>query len=358
MSQINVEIEDTPELMASRKNDHIRICQTENIESQAESFKDIRFIPEALPEMDFSAVDCSQDFLSNKFSMPLLITGMTGGINHGQHINEVLAKAAEEFSIPMGLGSQKIMIKSPEHENLFNLRKVAPKLFIIGNIGAVSFNYGIKIADIERLVDKLQLNAFAIHLNALQECIQPEGEKNFANLLNYIESLCKSLPVPVIVKEVGSGISASTLEKLIQVGVSAVDLGGRGGTSWSAIEGYRAKDIGKRLGELFKNWGYSTEESLFNCTQCLSRLKLCYPLIATGGIRDGLQVAKAIALGARMVGVGLPLFKAAVSHQSQAIALENIRAELNFFKKSLQISMFCSGAKSLSDLPSKIVNSK
>ncbi|WP_161597586.1 type 2 isopentenyl-diphosphate Delta-isomerase [Fluviispira multicolorata] len=348
-------IEDTPELMVSRKNDHIRICQTEKIESDGTPFAKFRFIPEALPEIDFDEINLEQSFLNNTFSMPVLVTGMTGGIEKGQEINEAIALAAEKYNIPMGLGSQKMMIKDPKFKRLFDVRKIAPKLFVIGNIGAVSLNYGITLDDIQRLVDDLELGAFAIHLNALQECIQPEGERNFFQLLKKIENIAKNLSVPLIVKEVGSGISAETFKKLVSVGVSAVDVGGKGGTSWSAIEGLRADREGQRLGDLFKDWGLTTDDSLLSCSGLKNNLQYNVPLIATGGIRNGLQVAKAVAVGATMVGVGLPLFKAAVSPQAGETPLESVERELSFFKKSLSITMFCAGAQNLSQLSSRIV---
>jgi len=348
-------IEDTLTLMTKRKNDHIQICKTEDVESKCKPFQQYNFIPEALPEIDFDAVCTEQIFLQHKFSMPILITGMTGGVQHGQEINEALALAAQKFSIPMGLGSQKMLLKDVNLKHLFDVHRIAPKVFLIGNIGAVSFNYGVTISDIQRLVDDFTLNAFALHLNALQECIQPEGERNFANLLHKIEKLAKTLSVPLIVKEVGVGISAKTFRSLVNAGVSAIDVGGKGGTSWSAIEGMRSQLEGNRLGELFRNWGLSTDKSLVQCRQAKEESHAGVDLVATGGIRNGLQVAKAIALGATMVGVGLPLFRSAVNPPKGQTPLESVENELNFFKKSLLISLFCSGAKNLNDLSSRLV---
>ena len=340
--------------MAKRKNDHIDICRTQNIESLGEPFSQYELRPEALPELDFLAVSTEQKFLQQTFSMPILITGMTGGVKHGKQINEALALAAQNYGIPMGLGSQKMILKDPTLKDLFDVHKIAPKLFLIGNIGAVSFNYGIKVDQIKKMVDDFQLNAFALHLNALQECIQPEGERNFSNLLHKIEETAKALPVPLIIKEVGSGMSAKTYRDLVQAGAKAIDVGGKGGTSWSAIEGMRSDDNNLRLGELFRNWGYSTDKALLQCVQSKEKHKDNIDLIATGGIRNGLQVAKAVALGATMVGVGLPLFRAAVNPQKGLTAQESVENELRFFQKSLIISLFCSGAKSLIDLRSRL----
>ncbi|MES2615342.1 MAG: type 2 isopentenyl-diphosphate Delta-isomerase [Bdellovibrionota bacterium] len=347
-------IEDTLSLMTKRKNDHIQICKTENIESEGEPFSNYRFIPEALPEFDFDSISTEQTFLKQNFSMPILITGMTGGVEHGQEINTALALAAQNYSIPMGLGSQKMWLKDTNLKKLFDVHSVAPNVFLIGNIGAVSLNYGVSCDDIKRIVNEFSLNAFALHLNALQECVQPEGERNFSNCLKKIEQIAKSLPVPLMVKEVGSGISAKTFQLLVDAGVSAVDVGGKGGTSWSAIEGMRSQAEGSRIGELFRNWGYSTDESLLQCVQRQAQNHHKIELVATGGIRNGLQVAKAIALGASMVGVGLPLFRAAVNPPKNLSPQESIEKELSFFKKSLSISLFCSGAKSLNDLSSRL----
>ena len=347
-------IEDTLSLMTQRKNDHIQICQTRNVESEGEPFSKIHFIPEALPEMNFDNISTEQKFLNHSFSMPLLITGMTGGVLHGQEINEALALAAQTYSIPMGLGSQKMMIKDPKLKKLFDVKSIAPNLFLIGNVGAVSFNYGVTLDDLKKCVDDLKLNAFALHVNALQEYIQPEGERNFSDLLNKIEKVARALSVPIVVKEVGSGMSQKTFERLVCAGVQAVDVGGKGGTSWAAIEGMRCEEEGARLGELFRNWGYSTDESLAVCFQSKQKMSEKVDLIATGGIRNGLQVAKAVAIGATMAGVGLPLFKAAVQPPKGFTAQEAIEKELSFFKNSLLISMFCCGAKSLNDLSSRL----
>ncbi len=347
--------EDTPMLMEYRKNDHIRICQTENVEAETELFSKINFLPEALPEFDISEIDMSQNFFGQTFDLPILITGMTGGVDKGQEINEALAIAAQNFNIPIGLGSQKMMIKEPKYKKLFDVRKVAPKLFVIGNIGAVSLNYGIGLDDIKRLVDDLELGAFAIHLNALQECIQPEGERNFSNLLSKIEFIAKNLPVPLLIKEVGSGITPSTFQKLVAAGVSGVDVGGKGGTSWGYIEGLRSNNEGARLGELFRNWGIPTDVSIIACSRLKKDLQYNGPLVATGGIRNGLHVAKAVAIGATMAGVGLPLFRAAVSPLKGETPLESVERELVFFEKSLSIAMFCSGSQKLSELSSRVV---
>jgi isopentenyl-diphosphate Delta-isomerase len=348
---------DTPELMGSRKKDHIRLCAEQAVESRGEPFSQVRLLPEALPQFSLGDVDTSCSFLGTTFALPLLITGMTGGVEKGQFINEKLALAAQKFQIPMGLGSQKMVLSQPDSARLFDVRKVAPKVFLIGNVGVVSANYGVEIDHLRMLVDRFGLNAFALHLNALQECVQPEGERDFTGTLNFIEKAVRSLPVPVLVKEVGSGISAATFRRLIDVGAKAVDVGGRGGTSWGLIEGMRSPTLGRRLGELFRDWGLTTEESLVQCREVLSEHPIlgAPELVATGGIRDGLQVAKAVALGATLCGVGLPLMRAIVNPPPGLTSQEALEQELAFFQESLKVALFCSGARRLSELPEKII---
>ncbi len=338
---------------SQRKNDHIRICTDHNVESSIEArpFDKFHLRAEAWPDFSINDVCTQQRFLGTDFAMPLIITGMTGGVDRGQEINETLALAAQKFQIPLGLGSQKIVLADPQKRKLFDVRKVAPKAFVIGNMGLVSLNYGVKIDDILELVESFELNAFAFHLNALQEAIQPEGERNFSNLASFLKEAVRRLPVPVMVKEVGAGLGPDTFRRIVECGVSAVDVGGQGGTSWGYIEGLRGNSQTQRMGSLFRNWGISTEQSLNACVATQNSLKDKFPeIVATGGIRDGLQVAKAIALGATLAGVGLPLFKAVVSPPSGMSPFEALYQELEFFEKSLKIAMFCSGSRSLKSL--------
>ena len=349
-------IEDTPERAAERKQNHIDICRRDDVESRSRDGSAYFLTPEALPDFAPDAVDTKRKFLGRVFSWPLLITGMTGGVKDGQRINEILASLAERWDIPMGLGSQKLMLKDPSYVKLFDVRKAAPHAFLIGNIGAVSFNYGIGIDDVVRMVDDLNLNACAVHLNALQEQIQPEGERNFENLFPVIEKLVSKLAVPVVVKEVGSGMSAGTCRRLMECGVAAVDVGGNGGTSWSVIEGLRGDPLTRRLGELFRNWGLSTIESVEECVPVAKTFGEAPPryVVATGGVRDGAQSAILIALGAQMCGVGLPFFRSIVNPQAGLSPEESLEQEMRFFARSLQIAMYCSGAKKLDDLSARL----
>lgn len=352
-------MKDTFLLSQKRKYEHIQICKTQMVESSAGNDLDtISLQPEALPDFDYSDVDTKQHFLKSIFSLPIFITGMTGGIKDGKHINTTLAELAQKYKIPMGLGSQKMVLFDSTCTPMFDLKKSYPDLFLIGNLGAVSLNSGISTQDvIEKLIKPFQLNAFALHLNALQECIQPEGERNFSNLYRKIETLVQFSPVPIIIKEVGSGISQKTFQKLHDIGVAAVDVGGRGGTSWSVIEGLRQKNAHtnqQRLGELFRQWGLTTKQSLQSCIELKHELNTNIEITATGGIRDGLHVAKCLALGASMCGVGLPFFRAILSPKDGMTSFESVENELQFFQESLKISMFCSGSKTIDDLKDKI----
>lgn len=347
---------DTPERMAARKNDHIRLCQNEAVESrQGEPFSKYLLAPATFPELNLSDVRTEQTFLGRPFAMPLLITGMTGGVDRGEQINDLLAHVAAEANIPMGLGSQKIMLKRPESSKLFDVKKRHPKVFLMGNIGVVSFHYGVTLDDLKFLVDSLQLDAFALHVNALQECVQPEGERNFSNLLAWVEKTVRALSVPVVVKEVGAGLDSKSFRHLVECGVKAVDVGGLGGTNWSAIEGMRGDAESSRLGELFRNWGIPTDQSLTSCVEVKKALQADVELIATGGMRHGIHVAKAVACGATMAGVGLPLLRAILNAQNETAALDALRAEISFFRRSLSVAMFCSGVSSLSLLSSRLL---
>jgi isopentenyl-diphosphate delta-isomerase len=349
-------LEDTPERAAARKQDHIDICANAQVESVVQRPGGWFLAPEALPDFSPQQIDTTQTFLGRTFSLPILVTGMTGGVREGQRINEILARAAERWNIPMGLGSQKLMLKDPACKKMFDVRATAPGAFLIGNLGAVSFNYGIRIDDVARMVDDLQLNAFALHLNSLQEQIQPEGERNFSGLFEHLEKLVRVLPVPVMVKEVGSGMTASTCRRIFETGVAAVDVGGHGGTSWGVIEGLRGDAMQTRLGELFRNWGLSTEESIAECKPVAKAFGEVptKQLIATGGVRDGLQVAVLSALGATMCGVGLPFFKAVVNPTAGLSPDESLDQEIRFFARSLEIAMYCSGARSIQHLHERL----
>ena len=330
-----------------RKSQHIDLCHKQDVEAldRFTGFSRVNFMPQTLPELNWDDCDTSTRFLGTRFNLPILITGMTGGIQKGAMINETLAEAAVKYSIPMGIGSQRIALENPEHESIFRLKDKFPELFLIGNLGAAQIIGSKGLERCLRAVDMVRADALAIHINVLQELVQVEGDRSFRGLVQSIGELCRKLPVPVIIKEVGSGVDPITATRLVNLGVSAIDVGGKGGTSWPYIEGLRSKSIDtKRLADCYRDWGIPTAYSL----SALSLKKLGIPLIATGGIRDGLTVAKACALGATMVGVGLPLLRAALD------SLEATEKVLENFANELRVCMLATGSGSLRSLRQKL----
>jgi isopentenyl-diphosphate delta-isomerase len=224
-----------------------------------------------------------------------------------------LAEVAQQYNIAMGVGSMRVAVENPEVMDSFAVRSIAPDILLFANLGAVQLNYGYGIEQCLRAIDALQADALILHLNPLQECVQTHGDTNFKGLLHKISVLCDKLPVPVIAKEVGNGISSDMARKLIQAGVGAIDIAGAGGTSWAKVEGQRAKDTRqRRLGNTFADWGLPTAE----CITSIRAVDPEIPLIASGGLRDGLEAAKAIALGADLAGLASPFLKAAAESET------------------------------------------
>ena len=330
-----------------RKSQHIYLCHKKDVEStdRFTGFSRVKFIPQAFPEMNWEDCDTSSEFLGAKFDLPILITGMTGGIQKGAMINETLAQAAVKHNIPMGIGSQRVALENSEYESIFKLKDKFPRLFLIGNLGAAQIAGPSGLERCLRAVDMVQANALAIHVNVLQELVQVEGDRSFRGLLHSIGELCKKLPVPVLIKEVGSGMDPNTANRLVNLGVAAIDVGGKGGTSWPYIEGLRSKNAEtKRLADCYRDWGIPTAYSL----SALNLRQLGVPLIATGGIRDGLTVARACGLGAQMVGVGLPLLRAALSSSA---ACDTV---LDNFANELRVCMLATGSRTLASLKKKL----
>ncbi|MFH1750273.1 MAG: type 2 isopentenyl-diphosphate Delta-isomerase [Candidatus Micrarchaeota archaeon] len=321
----------------TRKMQHVEIALKKNIEANRKpGFGAVDFEHYSLPESNFDEMDISATFLKRKFLAPLMIVSMTGGFPEAEKINRHLAQAAEKEGIPLGLGSQRVMLEKPEMKKTFMVRDVAPNVFLAGNIGAVQLQAYSKV-QIESLVSSTDANALCIHLNPLQEAIQQEGDKNWLGALHQIGKVCDYLDVPVIVKETGAGINGIVAKELEQAGVSAIDISGVGGTSWSAIELYRK---GAKAGGAFWDWGNTTVECLRECSEAVR-----IPLIASGGVRSGLDVAKAIRLGATLGGAGLPFIKA-----QNAGGIEGIRKEIQMWKEELKIAMFLTRSKNLADL--------
>lgn len=331
-----------------RKTDHIRICMERNVEAGKSGFGDVsladmEMIHTALPEADFDDIDTSCEFLGKNFGAPLMIAAMTGGTPEALEINRNLAKTAHKFGVGMGLGSQRAAIEKPELEYTYKVRDVAPDIFLAGNLGIVQFvkDYGLKEA--KKAVEMIDADALCLHLNALQEVVQPEGDVNWKGCLEKFGEISGSLGKPVIAKETGAGISGEVAKQLEGANVSAIDIGGLGGTSWSMVEKFRNKEeTGKKIAGNFGTWGIPTAISLVECRETVK-----IPLIATGGIRNGIEIAKAISLGADLVGIALPLLKPATKGE------DDVEKKLYQIIKELRIAMFLSGARNLKDLRKK-----
>lgn len=333
----------TATLTQSRKADHIRICLDEDVEfnETTSGFESYQFCHCCLPELNLSEINLKTRFLGKELNAPLLISSMTGGTEFAQLINYRLAEVAQHYRIAMGVGSQRVAIENPDVAQTFALRSRAPNILLFANLGAVQLNYKYGVEECQRVIDILEADALILHLNPLQECIQTEGDTNFKGLLNKIHNLCQVLPIPVIAKEVGNGIGATMAAQLIDVGISAIDVAGAGGTSWAKIEGERAKDAKqRRLGETFANWGIPTAQ----CLREVHAIAPHIPLIASGGLKNGLDIAKAIALGADIAGLARPFLQAAVESE---IALQEL---VEVLIAEITTVLFCTGNATLSDL--------
>lgn len=327
-----------------RKDDHIRIVQDRDVETTGTGFEDVQLVHEALPELDYDAIETSVEFLGHELSAPIFIESMTGGHQNTIEINRSLARAAGDAGIAMGLGSQRAGLEIDDDgvlESYTVVRDVAPDAFIYGNLGAAQLRE-YDIGMVERAVEMIEADALAVHLNFLQEAIQPEGDVDGRDCLAAIERVVEDLSVPIIVKETGNGISGKTARKLSEAGVDAIDVAGKGGTTWSGIEAYRAAAANaprqKRIGTLFREWGIPTAAST---TECVAEHDC---VIASGGVRTGLDVAKAIALGALAGGLAKPFLNPATNGSDAVIErVEDLIAEL-------RTAMFVTGSKSISDL--------
>lgn len=327
----------------TRKADHLRVCLEEEVQfhQTTTGLERYRFRHCCLPELDRSEIDLSTAFLGKRLSAPLLISSMTGGTELARLINFRLAAVAQQFGLAMGVGSQRVAIENPEAVASFAVRAVAPDVLLFANLGAVQLNYDYGLAECQRSVDVLEADALILHLNPLQECVQTRGDTNFRGLLSKIGQLCQSLPVPVIAKEVGNGISAPMAQKLMEAGVSAIDVAGAGGTSWARVESERATDAKqRRLGQTFANWGIPTAD----CITAIRAIAPNLPLIASGGLRNGLEAATALALGADLAGLALPFLQAAAESEA---ALETLAETLI---AELTTVLFCTGSADLAAL--------
>jgi isopentenyl-diphosphate delta-isomerase len=326
-----------------RKTEHIRLCLTGNVEgvNKTTGLEGIHFIHNALPEIDFDSISLATRFLGKDLKAPFLVSSMTGGSELATEINQNLAVAAEERGWAMAIGSTRAFLESDAHKESFLVREQAKTVPLIVNIGAVQFNYGYGAEECQRIIDKTNADSIVLHLNSMQEIVQDGGDVNFENLLPKIEEVCKTLDVPVGVKEVGFGIDGSVAKKLYDAGISYIDVAGAGGTSWSQVEKLRARDkMKKAAAEAFNNWGIPTKDCLVSVRSELPEA----PLVASGGMNTGVDAAKAMTIGADIVGYARHLLKAATeSPEAVMETMEQIELEL-------RMTMFGIGAKDLTEL--------
>ncbi len=325
-----------------RKADHIRIALHENVQSQhANGLESIRLPHEALPELALAEVNTQTTLFGKTLNAPILISSMTGGTAEAEEINRRLAAAAEEMHLAMGLGSQRAALETPELAQTFAIaRQTAPHALLFANLGAVQLNYDYTIDDCRRAVDMLAADALILHLNPLQEAVQHGGDTNFSGLAEKIAALCRALEVPVIVKEVGWGISERTARLLAECGVAAIDVAGAGGTSWSQVEMHRAPDeYTRQVAAAFVDWGISTVQSILNVRRAAPDTLI----FASGGLKNGVDIAKTLALGASLGGLASPLLKAATQSE------ENLRTTLRAFQEQIRIALFATGSRSIAD---------
>ena len=325
-----------------RKTDHLRINLENDVQSGLSTgLEKYRFIHEALPELNLEDVDISQIFFGKKLALPILISSMTGGTAEALQINVTLATVAELSGIAMGVGSQRVAMERRETQSSFQMRKFAPNALLFANLGAVQLNYGLGVDDCRKAIEMIEADALILHLNPLQEALQPEGNTNFKGLLNKIETVCHSLEVPVIVKEVGWGISGNTARRLADAGVQVIDVAGAGGTSWSQVEKYRLKDEHHQIiAGAFKYWGIPTAESIQMVAEAVPQVKI----IASGGLKDGIDIVKCISLGALIGGMAGNFLKVAAKGTEETLNFVNALAQ------EIQISMFAIGMKNLRGL--------
>jgi isopentenyl-diphosphate Delta-isomerase len=330
-------------MLEERKTEHLRINLEQDVSFPRLStgLEQYRFVHNALPEISLNDVDLSTLFLGRKLHLPLLISSMTGGTADAQRINFHLAEGAQAAGLAMGLGSLRAAVEAPHLADTYRVRHLAPDVLLLANLGAVQLNTGFGVDTCRWVVELVDADGLILHLNPLQEALQVEGDTDWRGLLSKIERVCRALEVPVLVKEVGWGISADVARRLVDAGVSAIDVAGSGGTSWSQVEMYRAPtERQRRLCAAFADWGLPTAEALVEVRAALPDM----PVIASGGLRSGTDLAKVLALGADLGGLAGPFLKAA-NASSQAVA--DLALEV---AGVLRTAMFSLGIASVAEL--------
>lgn len=334
-----------------RKDEHLRIAIEEDVSSGlTNGFEDFTLLHQALPELDLGQVDISTTFLGYSLAAPILISSMTGGSMMTARLNQTLAMAAEASGVTIAVGSVRSGLENPSFAETYNIRKFAPNALIFSNLGAVQLNYGFGVEDCKRAIEIVGADGIFLHLNALQEVLQSNGDLNWSGLLNKIEEITHALDRPVLVKEVGWGINRRTVKALENAGVAAVDIAGAGGTSWSQVEMYRQTDpMLRRLAADFRSWGLTTVECL---EDIFEDDKPGIPVIASGGLRNGIELTKALALGASLGGFARALLPAAEK------GVEALTDELEIIKRELRIALFACGVSKIADCDQSIIRGR
>lgn len=335
----------SPLATEARKSRHLDICLEEDVASRLETgLAHVRLHHDALPEFALEDVETAVDFLGHRLRAPIVISSMTGGTARAGTINRNLALAAERAGVALALGSQRAAIENGALLDTYDVRRVAPHVVLFANLGAVQLNYAVRVADVQRAVAAIAADGLYLHLNPLQEALQPGGDTNFRDLAPKIAAVVRALEVPVIAKSVGSGIGVRTARRLLELGIAGIEIAGAGGTSWARVEGKRAGGARERIAEAFGGWGYPTAEAT-------AALRAAFPqttLVASGGVRSGVDVAKVLALGANAAGIALPFLMPATR------SAEAVHETIEEFILTLRIAMFASGSRTAGALPAAL----
>jgi isopentenyl-diphosphate delta-isomerase len=328
--------------ISNRKAEHLKIVLENDVSSDLTTgLEQYAFLHQALPDIDLNQVDLATAFLGKALQLPLLISSMTGGTPEAQRINTHLAIAAQQCKVALGTGSFRAGLENNNLVSTFAIRKYAPDIPILANLGAIQLNYGFGLDECKKAVDLLQADALILHLNPLQEALQPEGNIHWKGLRGKIEKVIHSLGMPVIIKEVGWGMDAVLVKQLHEMGVYAIDLAGAGGTSWSQVELYRLNDPAhQRIAAHFRGWGIPTARALVQAHHLVPDARL----IASGGLKNGIDLCKCIGLGAELAGMAAAFLQAADRSEEDVIQMiEDIRLEM-------KICMFAAGIPSIAEL--------
>lgn len=327
----------------ARKREHIGVVLEQDVGAKGVTtgFERYFFEHVGLPELDLDQVDLGLTLWGRRLKAPLLISSMTGGTDPARAINLHLAEAAQALGVAMGVGSQRVALEEDQLADTYQVRAVAPDILLFANFGAVQLNYGFGVTEARRAVEMIEADALFLHLNPLQEAVQPRGDRDWSSLYRKIEDLAAALDVPVVVKEVGNGISAGVARRLATCGVAAIDVAGAGGTSWSEVEAHRQSDpLRAHVAHTFAGWGIPTALALQEVREAVPDL----PVFASGGIRSGVDIAKAIRLGATLVGSAAPLLGPATEQA------ETVYEKFQAFIEELRIAAFCTGSADLAAL--------